>query len=350
MTTDSPHLDGLASLRDGRYVETRSRRPRSLRLDSDGLGITVEIPAPRVLVEVLDLFPDDVEVFRRGQALATRPRGSDATGDDLQALDLTDEARRLVEFFAGLPDRDDAGRPYNDLRLFARASPDLAESYLLEVLRALRSTLSTAPRPPRPARGGTSAAERKRRSRERIRVEEDSSARWWLENYLSGFDDPEEAPAPGTRVAAPDLYALASEALAEVVEEYDEEVTDPRPGSPNFFLSLAERAEEWEEYADDEGYPLRPRVPSSLRFYAVAEEVLGPRSSRSTGGLRYFTIPNLKEDGMTSTITREEIEEALEVREIVSALRDHKRRHETKRDTGGRFAPAADGTVVPLFG
>lgn len=53
---------------------------------------------------------------------------------------------------------------------------------------------------------------------------------------------------------------------------------------------------------------------------------------------------------MTSTITREEIEEAPKVREIVAALRDHKRRHETKRDTGGRFAPAADGTVVPLFG
>ncbi|MBS42054.1 MAG: hypothetical protein CMH83_02515 [Nocardioides sp.] len=312
MTDDGTrHLDGLASLRDGRYVATSSRRPRLLRLDSGGADVTVEIPAPRVLVEVLDLFPD-VEVFRRGPALVARPRGSDASGDALQLLDVAQEATRLVDLFAALPDREDAGRPYRDLRTLAAVSPDLAGSYALEVLRALRSTLSTAPRPPREVRGETPRIERVRRSRAQAHADEEFSSRWWLEGYLSGWGEESEAPASGTRVAASHLYRDACSTLEEIVERRKETLSPLPPSGPprptgdaetdarlarDYARAVrargkhAERLEEWEEEADDEGLPLRPRVPTWARFYGVADLVLGPRSPRSTAGLRFYTVP-----------------------------------------------------------
>lgn len=370
--TDTRHLDGLASLRDGRWTEARSRRPRRLRLDADDVGVTVEIPAPRVLVEVLDLFLG-VEVYRRGSGLVSRPRGSTATADALQVVDFAEEARRLVDLFDGLPDREDAGRPYRDLRTLSRVSPDLAGAYALDVLRALRSTLSTAPRPPRDARGETPARDRKSASRKRLREDEETSARWWLEGYLSGWGDEDEAPIAGTRVAAPDLYGWARERLEEVVDEREEilspfpPVGPPRPtgdaekdahNARDYAAAVrargthADRLEEWDEVADDEDLPLRPRVLSSARFYGVADstEFLGPRSPRSTGGLRFYTIPDTRGGTVPNKITDEEFEAALRISEIVDRLRDHKARHTATRDAAGRFAAATgtDGVVVDL--
>ena len=161
-TADTRHVDGLAALRDGRYVETPSRRPLLLRLDSGGAGDhRRDTGSPRPVRGCRSL--------PRRRGLPAQLRARDTTSrlgcdrDDLQAADLTEEARRVVGFFAALPDRTDAGRPYRDLRTVARLSPDLAESYALEVLRSLRATLSTAARPPRElARSGPATRSRTR--------------------------------------------------------------------------------------------------------------------------------------------------------------------------------------------
>ncbi|WP_157520269.1 hypothetical protein [Nocardioides dokdonensis] len=169
------------------------------------------------------------------------------------------------------------------------------------------------------------------------------------------------------RVPAPALRRKADREISTAVAEYDETLCPVPPGGEPEQTGdtdadlralrayeeqrrergdFSDRWESWEEYADEWDLPLRPRVPRRSVFFSTADEVLGKRSTYR--GQQVYTIPDTRGGTMPNTITREEISEALEVREIVAALREHKRRHSSRRDSGGRFAPAADGTVVPL--
>ena len=330
-------LDTLAALK----IRAGRGEPIRRRLDSEGARIAVTLPDPEYLARTLGtatLFEiaDDVTLYRTGS--------SGVVLEDETPVSLQARASALVESWAALPTRTDEGPVYRDLRIVSTTSPEAARDYALQVLRRGRDLLEPIParRPRRPRRGTRSPdRDRKRSSRERLREDEETSSRWFLAGYLSGWDDADEAPAPGEEILRTVLYGMARERLEEVVEEYAEDVTAPAPGSPSWFRDLAERLEEWEWRAEEEDLPLRPRVPGSRRFYSVADEVLGePREIRSRQHV--YTVPNTR-GGAMSLYTDEEIREAAEVREIVARLREQRER------LGSRpAATGTDGAVVDL--
>lgn len=103
------------------------------------------------------------------------------------------------------------------------------------------------------------------------RAAEVASARWWLISPYLG-DLPDERPSAGERVTAAELYREAAIALGEVIDIRDE------------------AGDEWPHIAEGDGYPREVRVPGSRTFYAVADEVFGPRS-RGVNGAHTYTIP-----------------------------------------------------------
>lgn len=327
-------LDTLAGL------EIRAGRgePVRRRLDSEGLGVLVTLPDPEYLARTLGcgaLFPD--EVRRNGSAGLVLADGS------APSWSLQDLASGLVESWAALPSRDDEGPVYRDLRTVSTVSAEFAHGYALQVLRQARGLLEEAPPAParRPGRGTrTPDVERKRSSRARLQADEEESSRWWLDGWLSGWGNEDEAPSPGDQVRSTVLLGIARKSLEEIVSEYVEDVTDPAPGSPSWFRSLAERLDEWADRVEEEGLPARPRVPGARRFYGVATEVLGePVEGRARA--KVYTVPESRGGGMF--YTDEEIREAAEVREIVARLREQRER------LGARpAATGTDGTVVPI--
>lgn len=371
-------LDTLAALK----IRAGRGDPVRRRLDSEGARISVTLPDPEYLVRSVGtgaLFPG-ARLMRSGSALVR---------EDRSRVEARPFAEALVSSWRDLPRRDDEGPVYRDLRTISTVSPEAALGYALQVVRRGRDLLDEAPKEERRSdrRDRTPDADRKRSSREQQRQDEESSARWWLEGYLTGWGEDNEAPAPGSRVAAPALYGMARDRLEEVVD-LQEETLSPDPVVPEPRTtgdrdadlkalasyeaarrargSYADRWEEWEEISDDEAVPLRPRVPGSLRFYGVADEVLGPRSPRSTGGLRFYTIPDTQGGTMPNTKTKDSRdafaeavldrvarlaweERGADLEAYLSGLVEARDRHE-ERDSSGRFeaATGTDGAVVDL--
>lgn len=259
-----PFPDSLVALRDGApYSSHPGDRPRRLRLDSDGCGLSIEVPGPRVLATTLVLpwlASRGIEGFRSrtGTALLTRPVGSTA---DPSPVDIVALRRDLTTTLRALPERPDAGRPYNDLRLLVRmGSPAKVDTFLTEAVASARRLAPTwtVTRPARPHCEPIAEPARVRQYRARVRTDRDTTGREWLESALTHGD-----LIPGERIAAGELWARARDD----------------------FLDL-------DGATDDEGNPAR--VPGRSRFYALADAVLGPR--RIIRGSRYYVIPTPAEE------------------------------------------------------
>lgn len=319
------------------YRAHHTRRPRRFRLDSEGVGLAVEIPAPRVLGEWLSL---DLDAYRSGSAgIVARPVGSD---EEPVPLDVVALAEDLIQALRDLPERSlDEAPAWHDLRLFAEHGAARFD-YAREALQGLRAGLPkvpvAAPSPNVEHAPALSGSERVRRHRERRRAEEDASAAWALAHYL---DDEDEAPAPGATVPATVVRDYVRETVEYAVQEWEERVEDPCPGSPESFLTYSERVEEWREGADDEGLPPgRPRIPSARRIYAVAE-AHGFTRTRSHGNDR-LTIP--KEDTSMTATTEALIDRAARilVEEARAEIEAHSRSSvnvETTADLGLNVVP-----------
>ncbi|MFY1687465.1 hypothetical protein [Plantactinospora sp. WMMB782] len=258
--------DALAALRDGeRAPESRADRPHRTRLDD---GLTVEVPAPRVLARkwAAAVLSRDVELLRAGASLRARPRGTD---QEPTPLDLAGLVAVLRADILALPDRDDAGRPYVDLRRWtAHGDADAVGAYLGEVVRAVRTGAPrwVPPRSiPRPNRPPLSPGERVRVHRERRREAEVKSAESWCGLWLA------DCPPSGVRVAAPELHAEAAEDIGEWVSLYRED------------------REGYAEENEDGIWPDVPAVPGTKTFYGVADRVIGPR--QRTASARVYVVP-----------------------------------------------------------
>lgn len=336
------YLGALAALRDGgRHRTHPGDRPRRLRLD---VGITLEAPGPRVVAAVLALpwltaRGQEVLRPRSGPALLVRCVGTD---DEPQPLDLHALAADLGAVLAALPDRPDAGRPYRDARDLARhAEPATRDAYLLDVVRYLRRLPDvrtwTPPRADAPATEqppATSPAQRKAAQRAREKSAEEDTARVWLRHYLTGWGEPDEVPAPGSRVPAPTLYSDAAAWAENVLDEYSTEV-DTSEGS------------EWATYAAEEGYPLRPRPLGRTCFYRTADGVLGAR--RTIRGTPHYVIPSPKEPAM-DLLAERVIDRAAEIlaEDIRRLYRSGARRDALLLQRDRLAATGTDGAVVDL--
>lgn len=177
---------------------------------------------------------------RSGAALLTRPTGSTDEPTPANVLALADELRDVL---ATLPERPDAGRPYNDLRLLVTvADRRLAEEYVRAALQHARRLAPqwSPPRPEKPAPSGPSLtdAQRKRREREQYRRGAEIAARWWLEDALANgatqeVAEDEPALIPGARIEAGDLWAQAEEGLLDFDGIPAEDGTVARPAGPS---------------------------------------------------------------------------------------------------------------------
>lgn len=320
----------LARLRDG---DPSDRKPFRLKLDS---GLSIEAPSPRRLAEVfvVPLLRERAEIYRQGAGLLKRPQGS---ADAPAPLPLADLASAIGRKLADLPElkTTDAGRPYRDARALAlHGEPATVGAYLANVARAV---VTLAPKYRRPAAEverppAMTAAERKAAQRARDRAAEISSARWWLEGYLTGWDGDDEAPAPGSRVPAAELYDLAVDAIEETVDEYE----GLMPG------------ESWEDIAEEDNLPERPRVPRRRIFYEVADELLGTRRRGAHGSALQYVIPE------PPTTTEEEPDvDPVTFELVLDRLTDKLAAQFTEAAATGKPAdrPAAtgtDGAVVDL--
>jgi hypothetical protein len=260
-----------------------------MRLDSDGLQLTIELPGPAVFAEVwaTPFVTATHDVFADGTTLLTRPAGSDVTPLPASIPAMVDILR---DGLAALPDHPNAGRPYQDLRLFVtEANLATVETYLIEVARRVRMAAPqwSPPKADRPP--AKPAVERAADSRVRRKAREDESSRTWLGSLFD--EDTEHDYGPGDRVPATQLYADAADGIGEWVDWYDED------------------ADDWAEEADAEGLPAVPRIPSTHTFYSAADDVLGPR--RRVQGIRTYTIP--EEPMNLSATSRAVLERAAEM-------------------------------------
>jgi hypothetical protein len=256
--------DRLAALRDGGpYLPPRDPRlPRRERLDDDGLGLTVEYPSPLVLAETFarPLLETGRTLYRDRAAILASTGGAPAP---VPLASLVGELRGALE---ALPDRADAGRPYDDLRkLLAVGSAAKVDAYLLDTVRALcRRDVLPEWKPPRevkPAAPPRTSAQVRADHRARVHADEEASVRWWLANPDGDGYDAE----PGERVMAVDLHETALRELGAL--EAEGELVDP----------------------DDADSP-RLRAPRRRVLLAVAAEVFG-LPLRDRHGARYFVIP-----------------------------------------------------------
>lgn len=266
--------DALAAISDASWGRrSRAYQPTRLRLDS---GLWLDLPSPRHVAEVYSLpsLTERQEVYRGASGVLARPHGASEPPTPL-------DARSLVEAdLAALTDRDDARRPYRDLRLFLEhAEPATRDAYLDAVTAALRTLAPRPPRPPRvpstdePASAPLTPQERRARHATRTRTAEEQSARLVLAALVGArppFDSPvaddladylPEASEPGERL---DLQA-AHEAAVEAMSDLGGDTVD-----------------ECGNVA---------RAPGRSTFYAVARAMLGP-DRRPAGGGRYVVTPD----------------------------------------------------------
>jgi hypothetical protein len=245
-----------------------TRRPGRHHLDSDGLGLHVEIPAPKVLADYVALR-DDVEGFRAGGTLQTRPKGSTSKPVSANALDLAED---LLQVLRALPEVAGARRPYTDLRLFA-AHSSAARAYCADVVQAVRASLPEVPeeKPERAPRGpAKTGAQRVAQHRAKVRAEEEQGVAFALGLFLEDDEDG-DAPEPGSLVPATLVRDYVSEVLERAVEEWEERVEDPTPDSAEALMTYEERVEEWQESAEDDVLPAtRPHLVTPRRLYAIA--------------------------------------------------------------------------------
>ncbi|WP_324649871.1 hypothetical protein [Georgenia sp. H159] len=269
------YLDKLAALRDGgrlRHTTHRDERPFRRKLDSDGSGRSIEAPGTRTLARVFVLpWLTDTgrEPFRARSsvALLTRPTGSSEEPTAANVLTLADELREVL---AALPERPDAGRPYNDVRfLVTVADRRTAEEYTRAAIQHARRLAPhwSSPRPEKPVPSGPTLtdAERVRAYRARIRREGETSARRFIQAALARGRDDDHDPEDlvlrrGARIAAAELWATAE----------------------SEFLFI-------DGDVEDDGHVWR--LPGRTTFYAVADEMLGAR--RRVNGTRVYVIPEL---------------------------------------------------------
>ncbi|SFF52971.1 hypothetical protein [Blastococcus tunisiensis] len=217
----------LAALRDGGpWQRTTALRPVTLKLDS---GLSVELPGPRVLADVVrPALIAARPLFRDGGAIVT------TDGQDVRPIADDALSGELRQAIAALPDRDDAGRPYTDLRLFvAEAEPDTVAAYLADVVRHVRAGLRPyrEVKPVAERAPAMTPAERQRTRRERIRAAQVAASEDWVRAWLEDDD-----VAPGAYAAA-DLYEVAVGAIEDWIEDDDEVAV---PGRKTFY-AVADR-------------------------------------------------------------------------------------------------------------
>lgn len=269
----------LAALSDTRPFSSKPDRPVVLTLlDSR----TLQVPGPRVLATTYALpwLRERFDAVRSGGstlALSALPGGEPTL---LNRLELERDLRQAIE---ALPEDHTAGRPYTDLRAYVGAAiPAHVDAYLHEVIGYMHRELPQWRRPPapRPARAEPvkTPTEQKAAYRARVAAAEITSARWWLDGYLDPEND--EAPEPGARLSAPDLYARARDAIESLAED----------GEP----------------IDDDTPDVLFRLPGPRTFYAVADDVLGAR--RRSHGVAYYTFPTAPNHAPEATVNRESLE------------------------------------------
>lgn len=256
--------DSLAAYRfpdvEPRYGRDRDPRRtlRPLVTDAGGERHAAPIPSPVAMAEA---FARPLLEQRFG-TVYRQPGGALVTQDGLVLTQPGIHTLVLAAIMA-LPPREGLG-PYDAYTGILRAVADdpsggYLRRYALNVARACaRRDVFPAPPaepgPARPPRTAKTSAQWKADQRARERSAETQSARAWLELYLAEAE-------PGN-VAAGDLYALASEGIRDYIDD---------------------------ESAHDDGTPWR--VPGPRTFYAVADEILGPRR-RGAQGVRHYSIPH----------------------------------------------------------
>ena len=235
MTTPATRL---ARHREGDPANARAR------IDDDGLGLSIELPSATALASfALGSLGADLVATSRGVAPRRTPAAT------IPAADLVSALRDLV---TQLPEVSDARRPYVDLRRFGTTRRPVTDALLASAVRELARSLPRYTPPRRDAAGPQlSAAEAARQRRERIRAHQRASAREWLSSW-------HESRAPGT-LRAGDLFGQACAAIEDYVAA-DVDLDDGRP------------------YV----------MPGRDNFYAVADELLGPRVRRN--GHRVYRI------------------------------------------------------------
>jgi hypothetical protein len=341
------YSDALAALRDGRLYKRRDEKAVTFKLDADGLGVSIELPGPRIMAETFALpwLRDRFDVYRSGVALLVRAKGSDAEPTPLNQVVLAADLRAAL---GALPDRP-AGRPYEDSRRAASLGAAQMDAYLAAVVVLVRRLASEwKPRTDRPmtvAAPALTAAERKAAQRKRDHDAEEASARWFVELLL----DPEnvDAPAPGTRIAAADLHAQAVASLEGLAEE------------------RVQDGDDWPETAEEYGYPLDPRAPRQRVFYPIADDLLGRRKRGAHGSALAYTIldPSTRQEitmnladavieRVVSKLADEMAEEfGNDVRsDIVARLRSGDRLGALALQRDCLAATATDGAVLDLAG
>ncbi|GAA4697088.1 hypothetical protein [Nocardioides conyzicola] len=286
-----PHLridaDALARhvIRHGRAA--KGLRPVGFRLDSEGINLGVTLPGPDWLAVMLTL--GDLDAFRDGARLVVRPHGHDA---EPEALDLPVVAGSLRETVRALPERDDAGDAYRDLRLAAGTPSARFGEYALDVGRAYVQTLPALPKRPKAPRQRLrtrTPLERQRAGRVRRSADERASAEWGLSAFIAI-----EAPEPHARLSGSAVFDFVADLLAYAVERHDETVVHPDPRDAALYRSgLAERRAAWDEIRVDEWEdppPGRPRPVSRRVLFEVAEDIGAFRVTRPRGSVALTVI------------------------------------------------------------
>jgi hypothetical protein len=251
----------LAALRDGGpWQRTTALRSVTLKLD---IGLSVELPGPRVLADVVrPTLIAARPLFRDGGAIVT------TDGQDVRPIAVDALSGELRQIIAALPDCDDAGRPYRDLRLFvADAEPNTVAAYLHDVVRHVRAGL----RPYREVKPAVERApamtpnERKRASRERKRAAQVAASEDWLRAWLADDD-----VAPGA-YAASELFEVATDVM-----------------------------DEWREDGEDVVMPTRQI------FYAAADRIIGRR--RVIDGIAHY-----RKEAAVDQVTEQVMERAAQI-------------------------------------
>lgn len=242
------------------FGRSTARRDQAFRrrLDSDSVQVAVDLPAPSILARtyVGPYFANrhrEVYQAARGSAFLTRPEGHAGEPRAAHIPDLITEIRRDL---AALPEARDAGDPYNHLRTFAQsASNALFAEYATAALRAFRQDAPmwrSTPKERAPRATPIPEQERLRAYRARRDSIARREAAQWLHDMIE-----EGELKPGERVAAREVWTRAREVF-----------------------------EDWSGMCDDDGTPVY--TPGRTVFYAVADEVLGPR--RTVRGSKFYVV------------------------------------------------------------
>lgn len=275
------HLDAevLASHVIRQAATEKPYRPVGFKIDTDGIGLSVLLPGPAILANMLSL--PGVDAYRDGVRLLTRPQGSDEAPEALSVLPLADALRAAL---SALPERSGAGEAYADLRLAASTSSPRFDAYLLDVVRAFVRRLPKVPMVAGPKAPAKSPKERARAYRARQRDAVRASAVWALTMFLTldeDDEDPRIPPADGERVSGSALFEYASDLIDEVLAEYasaadEDDLADIRseyPVTPPLDLARVSRQALY-AVADDAGHKVtRPGRAVVLTIRKIGDRV-----------------------------------------------------------------------------